>query len=128
MDLLKDETIINICFSESETISTYLRVYLAKERLTNKQLDVTTQLVVKYAQYVKDNVREPYASTLLFSTEVRKEIYTKLNISAAHFTNTLKPLVDKGILAIEDDRYLMNPEILPSKKLVFNFKIDAVKK
>lgn len=126
MSILKDETVIRIESTESSVILMFLQIFLSKERLTGKQLSITTELVAKYAEYVKNGVKEPYASSLLFSTETRKEIYTKLGMSAAHFTNTLGPLVDKGILAVEENgKYLINPNILPCKKLIFNFIINA---
>jgi hypothetical protein len=126
MNLFKDEdTSIEIALPESDAVSMFLCVFLAKERLPKGQLDITTALVTKYAEYINNGVVEPYASTLLFSTETRKEMYEELKISAAQFNNAFKPLMLKGILAIEGDKYYLNPNILPSKKLIFNFKINA---
>ena len=119
------EKVINIQLPEREAITMFLCVYLAKERLPKGQLDIASLLISKYAEYRKNGVTEPYASTLLFSTEIRKEIYEELSISAAQFNNAFKPLMDKNILAIEDGRYFINPALLPSKKLVFNFKVSA---
>ena len=126
MKLFKEvDTVIDIVLPEIDAVSMFLCIYLAKERLPKGQLDITSALVTKYAEYINNGVVEPYASTLLFSTETRKLIYEELGISAAQFNNAFKPLMDKGILAIEDGKYFINPNILPSKKLTFNFHINA---
>jgi len=126
MDLFKDKsTVINIVLPPDEAVLRFLSVYLAKERLPEGQLQVIAALVTKYAGYVNDGVVEPHASALLFSTETRKEIYTELKISAAQFNNAFKPLIEKGVMAIEDKKYFINPEILPSRTLTFNFTVDA---
>ena len=126
MNLFKEEaTNIDIALSEKDAIAMFLCVFLAKERLPKGQLDITAVLVRKYAEYITNGVIEPYASILLFSTETRKEMYKELKISAAQFNNAFKPLIAKGILAVEDDKYFINPNILPSKKLIFNFHVHA---
>lgn len=123
--LNQTDTTIGIKGSENKVISVFLKVFLAQKRLTARQLDVTTCLVKIYAGYVQDGVAEPYASTLLFSTDTRKQICKMLNISAAHLNNTFDPLIEKNVLAKEDGKYMLNPSILPSKRLIFNFSIDA---
>lgn len=104
--------------------SIFLQVFLAQYRLTDRQLDVTTALVKRYAKYIADGVIEPYASTLLFSTESRKEIVKELGISAAHLNNTFTPLCENNILAKGDTGYTINPDILPVDTLTFSFKAD----
>ena len=120
---------INVIGAQKEVVSKYLRVFLAMQKLTDKQLEVATSLVVRYSMYVLDGVSEPYASTILFSTEVRKEISTELSISSAHLNNTITQLIKKGVLGKEDGkkRYTMNPHLVPTSKLIFNFKIDGRK-
>jgi hypothetical protein len=128
MNLLKKEPlIIKIRANETEVISTFLRVFLANERLTDKQLEVTTALVTEYAEYVTNGVVEPYASTLLFATDTRKKICKNLSISAAHLNNTFNALTEKNILAREDKRYAINPSILPSVRLTFEFTVVNAK-
>ena len=118
---------INIQGTSDEVILSFLRVYLANKRLTDKQLHVTAQLVTHYAQYIADGVIEPYASTLLFSTEVRKEICDTLNISAAHLNNTFNALTKKDILA-KEATYSINPNLVPKETLTFKFKIGHASK
>jgi hypothetical protein len=128
MNLFNDkESVIDLTLPQKEAITMFLCVFLAKERLPAKQLEITSLLVTKYAEYIHNGVKEPYASTLLFSTEVRKEIYEELKISAAQFNNAFKPLLEKGILALEDGKYFINPALVPSKRLVFNFNVSAGK-
>ena len=57
--------------------------------------------------------------------EDHPEIYEELEISASQFNNAFKPLMEKNILAIEDGKYFINPSILPSTSLEFNFKVNA---
>ena len=118
---------INISGAKEQVISTFLSIYLAKERLANKQLDVATQLVMHYSTYINDGVKEPYASELLFSSDKRKEMCKELNIGAAHLNNTFKGLLKKEVLAQEGTKYIINPELLPSSVLTFKFSIDDSK-
>jgi len=106
-------------------VNIYLRVYLANERLTDKQLEVATELVLNYTEYVNNAVIEPYASTILFSTEVRKNICSHLKISPPHLNNTFNALTKKNILAREGSRYLMNPALVPTNSLTFNFSLNG---
>ena len=121
--LSKSNLVISITGSEDLVVNTFLRVFLAKERLTNKQLEITTALVSRYAEYAADGVIEPYASTLLFATDVRKEICKALGISPAHLNNTFIALTKKNILAKEAGKYAINPGIIPNETLMFKFKI-----
>lgn len=116
---------ISIKGSVNHVVTTFLRVFLANSRLTDKQLEVTTSLVSRYTEYTRNGVKEPYASTILFSTEVRKEICKELKISPAHLNNTFNALTKKTILAKQDLRYMMNPGIIPSSTLIFEFTINA---
>ena len=126
MNLLStDKVVINISGSDDHVISTFLRVFLANERLADKQLEVATALVSKYTEYTTNGVKEPYASTILFSTETRKEVCEKLQISAAHLNNTFDALMKKNILGKDRGKYQMNPNIVPTTSLTFRFKING---
>lgn len=121
----KDNLVINISGTQQQVVTSYLRIYLTNQRLTEKQLEVATSLVSKYATYVADGVIEPYASTLLFSTETRKEIVNGLKISAAHLNNTFNALTKKNILSKDGGTYSINPQLLPKSSLTFKFKISG---
>ena len=121
----KDNIVINIKGSPQEVVSAYLRVFLTNQRLTEKQLEVTTALISKYAEYTSNGVVEPYASILLFSTETRKSIVTTLDISPAHLNNTFNALTKRHILSKQNGRYSINPQLLPNKSLTFKFTIDG---
>lgn len=116
--------LIHIAGTRRHVVSTFLRVFLANQRLTDKQIDVTTSLILRYSEYTLGGVSEPYASTLLFSTDTRKSIVDELEISPAHLNNTLKALMDKGIIQKTIGRYSMNPYLIPSQSLTFTFQID----
>lgn len=123
--LSKIPVTISIGGTESEVVATFLRVFLANSKLADKQLEVTTLLVTKYAAYINDGVKEPYASALLFSTDTRKELYKSIGLSSAHFTNTLRDLTKKNIIAKENGNYVMNPAIVPASSLTFKFSVNA---
>lgn len=123
--LLKDQVVIRIAGSLDHVTRTFLKVFLANQKLTEKQLDVAVALANKYAVYTSDGVVEPYASSLLFSTETRKEIVKELKISAAHLNNTFNTLTKKGILAKEEERYVMNPNVIPQEVLTFEFTVTG---
>ena len=125
MNLGKENLVISIKGNVGHVVSTFLKVFLANERLTGKQLEITTALVSKYTEFVTNGVIEPYASTLLFSTDTRKEICSELNIGAAHLNNTFDALMKKNILGKENGKYQMNPNIVPNSTLTFKFHIDG---
>jgi len=130
MDILQNKTVvIPIQAGSGELLKTYLRIFLAKIRLTENQLDVASALIPRYAQYVNDGVREPYASTLLFSTKNRKDIAKELKISQAHMNNTFSALLDKGILAKNTDiGYMLDPGLVPCNELIFRFSTEEYEK
>lgn len=123
--LSADRLVISISGDANHVISTFLRVFLANERLADKQLEVATVLVSKYTEYVTNGVKEPYASIILFSTDTRKEVCDELKIGAAHLNNTFDALMKKNVLGKENGKYQMNPNIVPSSSLTFRFKIDG---
>lgn len=125
MTLGQSDLVISIEGSVAHVVSTFLKVFLANERLTGKQLEITTALVSKYTEFVTNGVGEPYASTLLFSTETRKEICSELKIGAAHLNNTFDALEKKNILGKDNGKYQMNPHIVPNSTLVFKFQING---
>lgn len=120
---LGEQKIIRTEGSADKVVSTFLLVYLASKKLADKELKVATALVCRYSEYVFNGVAEPYASIILFSTATRKEIGAELNISSAHLNNTFDSLTKKDILVKEDGKYLMNPLLLPTKKLIFEFEV-----
>lgn len=126
MVMVKEKTttpVIRIEGTKSEVTSMFLRVFLAKERLTEKQLAVTTELVLRYTNLIMDEVREPYASTLLFSAENRKDIVSTLKISAAHLNNTFNALIKKNILDKSNSGYVINPSLVVSGFITFKFNV-----
>ena len=125
MTLGQNDLVISIEGSVTHVVSTFLKVFLANERLTGKQLEITTALVSKYTEFVTNGVSEPYASTLLFSTETRKEICAELKIGAAHLNNTFDALEKKNILGKDGKKYQMNPDIVPNSTLIFKFQING---
>jgi len=118
--------VIQIQGDEDRVVSVFLRVFLANSRLTDKQLEVTTALVVRYAEFAANGVKEPFASRLLFSSDTRKDIVKELGITAPHLNNTFNLLTEKEVLAREDGKYMMNPNIVPSSMLTFKFKVTDV--
>lgn len=122
--LNKTTSVIRITGDTSHVVTAYLRIFLANKRLTDKQLEVTSALVSRYAEYITNGVSEPYASQLLFSTETRKGIYNELGMGSPHLNNTFNALCNKGILAKDDGRYIINPSIVPTAELTFKFSID----
>ena len=125
MDLGSNNLAISIEGDTTYVVSMFLKVFLANERLTGKQLEITTALVSRYTEFVTNGVGEPYASSLLFSSETRKDICEDLSIGAAHLNNTFDALMKKNILGKENGKYQMNPDIVPSSTLTFKFSING---
>jgi hypothetical protein len=120
--LIKSPMTITVKGSVLEVTKTFLQVFLAGQRLTKKELDVAASLVSRYAMFVKDGVKEPYLSILLFSTDVRKEVSEESGISASHLQNTLSTLQSKNVIA--ENKLELNPGIIPTENLTFSFQVN----
>lgn len=112
---------IQIEGSPKELMKVFLQVFLARETLTKKQLDVTVELAFKYSEYINGGVKEPYASKLLFSSETRKELADLLGMSVVHLNNTFKALANKNVMMLSGKTYIFNPNIVLREYLKFNF-------
>lgn len=121
--LIKSPMTITVKGNVLEVTKIFLQVFLAGQRLTKKELDVAASLVSRYAMFVKDGVKEPYLSILLFSTDVRKEVSEESGISASHLQNTLSTLQGKNVIA--KDKLELNPSIIPTEELTFSFKVNG---
>lgn len=115
---------INLRGTPKELMRIYLQVFLSQENLTKKQLDVTTELAHKYSEYIAGGVKEPYASSLLFSSETRKEIAVGMGMSVVHLNNTFKALGNKNVMVLDGGRYTFNPNIVLREFLTFKFIVD----
>lgn len=122
---MDSNVVIKIAGDQRTVISTFLRVFLANERLTDMQLAVTAALASRYAEYRNNMVIEPYASILLFATETRAQVCKELKISPSHLNNVLNSLTKKNILSRESGKYQMNPAIVPATKLTFEFTVNG---
>jgi len=114
---------VNVTGTELEVSRIFLQVFLGQQRLTGRELDVTAVLISRYAKLLNDGVNEPYTSTILFSTDVRREMSKQLGISSAHLQNTFGTLQSKNI--IKSDQLLLNPALIPTSKLTFNFSVNG---
>lgn len=110
---------INIKYeSNIQFIKLYLSLFQKEMELTSKEFNVLVYLVNEYSE-LKEQVKEPYLTELVFSTDRRKKIYKQLNIEESNFNNILKALKDKGIFGDNKDSLL---DILyPKNNIIFNF-------
>ena len=114
---------IHIEGGPKDLMRVFLQVFLARETLTKKQLDVTVEIALKYSEYINGGVKEPYASKLLFSSETRKELADLLGMSVVHLNNTFKALANKNVMMLEGKTYIFNPGIVLREYLKFNFTV-----
>jgi len=121
--LTKDPITVNVSGSDLDVTKIFLQIFLARQKLTGRELDVAASLVSRYSKLVKDGVNEPYASIILFSTDSRKEITEELDISSAHLQNTLTPLQSKNVIA--KDKLILNPALIPPESITFKFTING---
>ena len=100
----------------------YLTIMLSQQSLTGKELDVATELVMRYTKLWEAGVPEPFASTVLFSTESRKEISKSLKITSSHLTNTFASLQKREAVVMRSDTGLvLNSNLMVPKSLSFEF-------
>jgi len=125
--ILNTDIVLHITAKEFEVVSAFLRIILAQHKLTDNHIKVATALVVRYAKLYQDNIKEPYASKLLFSSDNRKLIAKELLLGQAHLNNTFLALTTKNVLIKGGNSYILNPNIFPVKSLTFKFKVKDAK-
>lgn len=111
---------IDVTVNDDTFIASYLTLFAHGLKLTNKELEVLTEILKVYLS-LKDKVNEPYLSELVLSTDRRLEIRENLKIEESNFNNIISEFRKKKIFT--EDKGL-NPVLVPHHSLVFNFNYE----
>ena len=103
----------------------YLKVLNGTLKLTDKELELTAEIIKEYLKYGSQGLQEPFLSKFVFSTEGRKSICDNLNgLSTQNLGNKLKQLVDKRVLQVINGNYIINHKCLPQPEITFRFYVQ----
>ena len=99
-------------------IDLWLTLFQGGVRYTSRDKEVLAEFILAYLLLKSKGLIEPYLSKEVFGAEVRKSVRESLEISSFNLTNILAALKTKG--CVVNDK--INPQLLPEKELLFEFK------
>ena len=103
----------------------YLKTLNGTLGLTEKELELTAEIIKKYLRFMSQGLQEPFLSKFVFSTEERKSLCESLDgLSNQNLGNKFKQLVDKKVLAQDGNNYSLISRLIPSKEIIFKFIIE----
>lgn len=103
----------------------YLKTLNGTLGLTEKELELTAEIIKKYLRFMSQGLQEPFLSKFVFSTEERKSLCESLDgLSNQNLGNKFKQLVDKKVLTQEENNYSLISRLIPSKEIIFKFIIE----
>jgi hypothetical protein len=76
---------------------------LLPSHMTNKEIDV----LARFLDIAKNNSEDT------FSSDVRKQVIEKENISSQYISNILRSLTEKSVVIKEDNRYVLKSFLYP---------------
>ena len=88
--------------------------------LTEKELELAAELLLRLMKMTDDGIKDPYLSELLFNTKSMGEVKAKLGLTKQGFNNYKKALKDKKVILGEKEYYI-NPKLIPEASLTFEF-------
>ena len=102
----------------------YLKVLNGTLKLTDKESELTAEIIKEYLKYGSQGLQEPFLSKFVFSTEGRKSICDNLNgLSTQNLGNKLQQLLDKGVLVKDEAGFSLSNRLLPELEITFKFEI-----
>ena len=103
----------------------YLKTLNGTIGLTEKELELTAELIKKYLRFMSQGLQEPFLSKFVFSTEERKSLCESLDgLSNQNLGNKFKQLVDKGVLLQDGNNYSLIHRLIPTKEVIFKFILE----
>lgn len=105
-------------------IENWIKLWNGGFQLTNKEQEFLYEVLYIALDLTSNGIKEPFMSQLLFSTETMKDISKKLDITAKSLQNYKYQLVEKKVLSKKEDRYYLNPIMIPVKEVTFKFRYD----
>jgi len=106
----------------------YLQILNGILKLTRTEIAVLAQFMEIRNDLSQVNLDKIYIDRLVFSSENRKIIKEKLNISEQNLNNYIKSLKDKKALLFFNNHYSINPKIFITKQqanVQFTIKIQG---
>lgn len=92
-----------------------------KDGLTNSEVLVLEQLLLKYMELKKQGLTEEWINRILFDTETKKVMRATLAYSYHNFQNYINSLKAKGLILFREEKYSLNPFIIPVENVTFEF-------
>lgn len=114
--------IIQITIGQPEYIKSYLNV-VTQGKLTDVEVLVLSKLIAKHLELQSEGLKGKYLNKILFSHEVRKEIYLDIKYTQQNFNNYFKSLKDKGAILENNNEYSLNEFLIPKEFITFKWNI-----
>lgn len=115
---------IKVCKTTREELSTlYLKVLNGMLGLTDGELKLTACICDLYLEYGAQGLQEPFLSKFVFSTDGRKQLADKMEVSSQGLSNKLNQLVSKGALVKTDSDYHIHADLLPKPEVIIRMEV-----
>ena len=99
----------------------YLRLFYGSLNISEIEFNVLVEIVYRYVLLLNDNVKEPYASKLLFSHDSWNDIRTSLKLSSQSMSNYKKAFTAKGLLL--ESEVKIPSYLIPKEEITFKFNV-----
>lgn len=94
-------------------------------KLTEREIDVLEVLIKKRSLLLKDGMKQPYLSQILFSTEARKQYCQELEITDFNFTNLLGSLRKKSAIMKTNGVEDIYHKLIPAEEILIKFELES---
>jgi hypothetical protein len=119
---------VNATYNREGWVDAYLTIWQGMLGLTERELEVTKLICLRYLDLTKDIKGQPLLAELLLSPNAKLQFRKALSsdgtpMSANNLQNYLTALKDKGVLVPYQDKFLPYAFLIPQKTLTFNFTV-----
>lgn len=108
--------ILTIQIDKESRVSSYLSLFAHSLKLTKKEFEVLAELIIVYSE-LRLEIKEPFLTELVLSTDRRKAIRNKLGIKQSHFNTIIASLKEKEVITSEG----LIEMLYPSETVQFDF-------
>lgn len=122
-----NEKILKRKVEQKDFYKVYLKTLNGHMNLTNRELDVLTELCKLQSKFIKEGYEDDKLSKMIFSSLSRETMRNTLEISSFNLNNIIKSLRDKQYITKISGVQVINPRVYvpdTDTTYVISFKIE----
>ena len=119
---------VNLSGDQETWVTNYLTIWQGFLGLTERELELTTLIALRYLELQSSVTDEALLAELLLSSTAKQHIRTALAVesqpmSANNLQNYLASLRDKGVLVPLNGKLTLYARLIPQQTITFNFTV-----